>query len=272
MSQIDEPHLGGMALANGLLVHGPTHWATAIRTADGRISVASGAKPHLTAGPAARFPVVRGLLRMAESMAVVPVARARTPGARLAMENVRVLGTMAGAAVLTAVVRRTSRSVVAQEAVGAAAGLLPALVALRDGQAATWHGVEHKSIAAYESGGAREVVNAASHPKEHDRCGSNLVVPLIASTVIVNSVLRKAVPAASTVVRAAGSAIAIGATVELFSFATRRPDHPVSRVVHGMGRSIQSRVATKEPGPADMAVGRAAMDEILRLEGVTAVG
>ena len=38
--------------------------------------------------------------------------------------------------------------------VGAAAGLVAALIALRDGEAATWNGVEHKSIAAYESGGA----------------------------------------------------------------------------------------------------------------------
>ena len=29
--------LGGMALRNGLLVHGPTHWAAAIRTRDGQI-------------------------------------------------------------------------------------------------------------------------------------------------------------------------------------------------------------------------------------------
>jgi hypothetical protein len=32
---------------------------------------------------------------------------------------------------------------------------------------------------------------------------------------------------------------------------------------------MQARFATIEPGPDDLAVGRAAMDEILRLEGVT---
>ena len=37
--------LGGMALGNGLLVHGPTHWAAAIRTRDGEIRTASGPKP-----------------------------------------------------------------------------------------------------------------------------------------------------------------------------------------------------------------------------------
>ena len=40
---------GGMALRNGLLVHGPTHWAAAIRARDGAIRVASGPKPRLAA-------------------------------------------------------------------------------------------------------------------------------------------------------------------------------------------------------------------------------
>jgi uncharacterized protein YqhQ len=37
--------LGGMALRNGLLIHGPSAWAAAARTRDGRIEVSSGPKP-----------------------------------------------------------------------------------------------------------------------------------------------------------------------------------------------------------------------------------
>ena len=37
--------LGGMALRNGLLIHGPTSWAAAARAGDGTIKVASGPKP-----------------------------------------------------------------------------------------------------------------------------------------------------------------------------------------------------------------------------------
>ena len=33
--------LGGMALSNGVLVHGPSSWACAIRTDDGEIKVAA---------------------------------------------------------------------------------------------------------------------------------------------------------------------------------------------------------------------------------------
>jgi len=38
-----------MALRNGLLVHGPGHWAAAVRARDGSIAVASGPKPRLRA-------------------------------------------------------------------------------------------------------------------------------------------------------------------------------------------------------------------------------
>ena len=53
----DKLRLGGMALRNGLLVHGPTHWAAAVRTDSGEIQVASGRKPRL------RRPVARAHAR-----------------------------------------------------------------------------------------------------------------------------------------------------------------------------------------------------------------
>src|SRR4051794_27712189 len=55
--------LGGMALRNGLLVHGPTHWAAAVRTDDGEVKVASGRKPRIGAGPVERVPGVRGVAK-----------------------------------------------------------------------------------------------------------------------------------------------------------------------------------------------------------------
>jgi uncharacterized protein YqhQ len=259
-----------MALANGLLVHGPTHWAVAIRAADGAVRVSSGAKPRFAVGPLARIPLVRGVLRMAEAMAVVPAARRHSPGARLAMEHVPVGLAMAGAGLAAAITRRRAGSILAQETVGALAGLAPALVALRASDAAMWHGVEHKSIAAYEQGGAEEVARAADHPKEHNRCGSNLVLPLMLCSVAVNTAVRAVVSRPSAAVRLGAAAVSVGVAVEVFSFAARRPDHPVSRLVHGVGHQLQARLATVEPGPDDLAVGRAAMDEILRLEAAEA--
>lgn len=272
MSGSDAPRLGGMALANGLLVHGPTSWATAIRANDGEIRVASGAKPRLAHGPLAEVPLVRGVLRMAEAMAVVPAARRGSPGARLAMENMTVVVAMVASTIAAAAARRGIRSVLAQESVATVAGLAPALVALRVSDAAVWHGVEHKSIAAYEEGGPDEVARAADHPKEHTRCGSNLVLPLMVASVLANTALRSVVPKPSVAARLAATAVSVGAAVELFTFAARRPGNPVSRAVHGVGHLMQARFATVEPAATDLAVGRAAMDEILRLEGVSRDG
>ena len=47
----EEPlRLGGMALRNGLLIHGPRAWAAAARSREGRNEVASGPKPGFTRG------------------------------------------------------------------------------------------------------------------------------------------------------------------------------------------------------------------------------
>ena len=67
----DKLRLGGMALRNGLLVHGPTHWAAAVRTDDGELKVASGRKPDLGAKSAEKIPGVRGVVKLAEAMAVM---------------------------------------------------------------------------------------------------------------------------------------------------------------------------------------------------------
>src|SRR5207344_285603 len=83
--------LGGMALRNGLLIHGPTHWAAAVRGPDGTVRIASERKPELAPGLAARLPGLRGPLRLAEAMAVLPLVRRRLPAARLPFEDVRVL-------------------------------------------------------------------------------------------------------------------------------------------------------------------------------------
>jgi len=69
--------LGGMALRNGLLVHGPTHWAAAVRRPDGSIEVASERKPELVPGLVTKVPGLRGPVKLAEAMLVLPTVRKR---------------------------------------------------------------------------------------------------------------------------------------------------------------------------------------------------
>jgi len=138
--------------------------------------------------------------------------------------------------------------------------LLPALAALRSGDLASYHGVEHKSIAAYEQDG-----DASDATKEHDRCGSNLVAPMLASTAIGNVALRKAGlrgPAAESVVALGSMALA----VEVFAWSERNADTMLARWLRVPGHEIQRAVGTREPTEEQLEVGRAALDEILRVE------
>src|ERR671935_786388 len=84
--------LGGMALLNGVLVHGPNAWACAVRTPDGELKVASEYK-RLRANQV-RPPLLRGPARLAEAFAVIPEVRRKLPEARLPFQRGSVLGTM----------------------------------------------------------------------------------------------------------------------------------------------------------------------------------
>lgn len=255
-----------MALANGLLVHGPGHWAAAVREDDGRLVVASGRKWVLRVGPFDRVPFVRGLARIGEAFAVLPMVRRALPQARFAMEDRRGAVAAGGATVATIVLRRRIPSVLGQETVGAVMGLVPALVTLRGSRAAVWHAVEHKSIAAYEAGGPAGVAGAAGQAKEHTRCGSNLILPLLVSTIIGNTLARRLSLRRIPGARLAVSALSIGAAVEVFAFASRRPRHVVSRIVHGTGHAMQAGFVTREPTADELRVGRAAMDALVQAE------
>jgi uncharacterized protein YqhQ len=252
--------LGGMALRNGLLVHGRTHWSAAVRRADGGISVASGRKP-LVHGTATRFPGVRGIVRLAEALTIIPLVKRALPEARLPFQDARVLGAMAGASLGGALLRSRARGVAGEAAV-AALSLAPSLVALRGGDLAAYHGVEHKSIAAYE----QDESDATAMAKEHDRCGSHLMAPMLAANVAGNALLRHAVERPGRLASGAVALASLGVAVEVFAWSERHDGTAAARALRLPGHELQRLLGTREPTESQLEVGRAALAEILRLE------
>lgn len=255
--------LGGMALRNGLLVHGPGHWAVAIRTGAGTIDVSSGAKPRFR-GRAAELPGLRGVLRLGEAFALIPLIKRRVPEVQLPFEDLKVAGAMVASSTLAAIVRRSGPRTVGRESAVAVLSIAPTALALRDSDLAAYHGVEHKAIAAYEQG-----TDAADAAKEHERCGSNLVAPMMISTVAGNALARALFgvvgPVASAVVTVGSVAVAL----ELFGWSERHRDAPLARALKVPGNEMQRLFATREPSTEQLEVGRAALAEILRVETAT---
>ena len=259
----DKLRLGGMALGNGLLVHGPTHWAAAVRTREGAVKVASGRKPRLRAVDG--VPGVRGVARLAEAVAVIPLVKRGLPEARLPFERPSVVAVTAGATVTGALLKRRLNGF-GGEASAALVSLAPALFTLRAGEVAQYHGVEHKAIKAYE----QDDVDAGDAAKEHERCGSHLVAPMMASNVAGTLLLRRVLERPNAL---ANSAVALASTavaVEVFAWCERHGDSALARAVRTPGFAIQRAIGTREPDERQLDVGRAALAEILRVEAAAA--
>jgi len=253
--------LGGMALRNGLLIHGPTSWAAAARTEEGEIELASGPKPVLAPGLAARVPLLRGPLRLGEAFALIPLVRMRLRAARLPFEDMRVIGAMLIASSAARALRRRE-STAGSELIQAALGLAPALVALSDRNLAAYHGVEHKAIGAYEAGSD----DPASATKEHERCGSNLVAPMLLFSAAGQLLLDRVLEEPGPLARASVGVASVSVAAEMFAWSERNPDTDFARAFHRPGHEIQRLVATREPSSEQLEVGVAALEEILRVE------
>jgi uncharacterized protein YqhQ len=248
--------LGGMALPNGVLVHGPHTWACAIRHEDGRIEVASARKRF----QAARIqnPLLRGPARLAEAIALLPQVKAKLPAARLPMESPRALVSILGTAAFIRGLRASELRPAARELLSALASVTPAVLTLRSGELAAYHGAEHISIGSYEHG--------KRATREHERCGGHLVGPLVATSAAANVLAAQAPERLRRHAQAAAQLGAIAAATELFGWMTRNPSHPLARALAKPGHELQHRFSTAEPSAEQLEVAEAALAACLELE------
>lgn len=257
--------LGGMALKDGVLLQSDGYWAAAVQEEGGGVRVVSGGKVRLPGREALRrVPVVRGVVRLGEAMAVLPAVRRATGTPVLPQEDPKLLAATAASAAVTVALRATRLgSPVLRELAAAGVSLAPVLVALRDSRLSRYHGAEHKSIGAYEAKAEPQDVG-----KEHARCGSNLIAPMAVTTIVTNMVLRAAGKENKPVTTFLAGLVSIGTAVEMFSWMSRHHDHPLARALRRPGIEMQRLFTTSEPSSEQLDVADLALSELLRLEGV----
>ena len=248
--------LGGMALPNGVLVHGPTSWACAVRLPDGTLRVEARPKQFRTSQ--IERPLLRGPARIAELFALLPQVRRSLPEARLPFEGREVALGLVASTVALRLVRRSSLGLGLQEVISGLLSMAPAVLALRNSELAAYHGAEHVSIGTYEHGARRE--------KEHERCGGHLVGPLLITNALGAALANRAPERYRPPARAAASLGALAASTEIFVWMTRNPEHPVSKILGRPGHELQHRLSTAEPSTEQLEVAEAALQACLALE------
>jgi uncharacterized protein YqhQ len=254
--KVEKVRLGGMALANGVLVHGPNAWACAIRRPDGTITVVS-ARKRLQASRV-RNPLLRGPARLLEAVALLPQVKRKLPAAKLPMERRGVAASMLGASVLVRALHASRLRPVPRELLGGLVSMTPAVLALRGGDLASYHGAEHIAIGTYEHG--------KPATREHERCGGHLVGPLLVTSAIGNVLAGLAPERSRRQAQIVAQIGAIAAATELFGWMSRHPENLLARALSKPGHELQHRFSTAEPTKDQLEVAEAALTACLALE------
>ena len=251
-----------MALRNGLLIHGPTSWAAAARDRDGEIQVASGRKPVLAPDLAVRVPLLRGPLRLAEAFLLIPTVRMKL---RVGAAPVR------GRAGDRRDVRRLEREPGAAPSAGERDRA--SWSRRRSGWRRRWSRSATATSPPTTASSTRRSAptrpgsdDPASATKEHERCGSNLVAPMLVLSAAGQLLLERALEEPGPMARAAVGVASASLAAEMFAWSERNPETTAARAFHRPGHEIQRLIATKEPTPEQLEVGVAALREILRVE------
>ena len=257
--------IGGMALRDGVLLQSQDNWAAAIRLPDGSVEVRSGARSRLPGRAVLeRVPVARGLGRLLETVTALPAMRRGLGRSVLPQEEPAVVAAAVASAVATVALRKTMKSApLAREAAISLLSIAPALLAVRMTELSRFHGAEHKSVAAFETGG-----DPRTAAKEHDRCGTNLLGPIMLTNLAGGLVLRATGRDDEPLSTLLVGLVSLGSAFEIFTWMARHRGHPLADLLRLPGVTIQRVFTTREPTGAQLDVAQSALGELLKREGV----
>ena len=254
---------GGQAVIEGVMMRGKSHYAVAVRlpttnpdTLTREIVVNRGElKAPIYTHPIWKLPFVRGLALIGEQLhlgmkSLIWAANVNAGANNVAIGKREITGSVAVAGVFAlalfiglplllasvAVHRSSSFAFVLVEGlirVGLVLGYLAAISLLPDVRRVfQYHGAEHKTINAFESGWKLDVPSVRRASTLHPRCGTGFLLVVLVVSVVVFSVVALFHPNFFWLVvsRIVAIPIIAGVGFELIRFMARHRYNPVVRV------------------------------------------
>ena len=306
MAQKDAP-VGGQAVLEGVMMRGVSTWAVAVRkplpeqitgpeglprgeVPQGEIAIqsfplVSWAKRHR----AFRWPVIRGVVALAESLKIGFNALGISANAQLGEEEEPISGGMWIGTVIAALalaiglffVVPVGLTSIFKDHLGSAflfwlvegilrtaiflgyLWLLSKMQELR--RVFEYHGAEHKVISCFEAGEELTPENAQKYSRLHPRCGTSFLLIVMIVAIFVFAPLG--LPAWYWLVasRILGVPLIAGLSFEVIKFAGRNRRKRWVRGVMWPGMQLQ-KLTTREPDHEQLAVAIAAMEAVLAVE------
>jgi len=306
MAPRDAP-VGGQAVLEGVMMRGVSNWAVALRkpvpedlTEKGEVDPERGSHGEIAVETfplvswtkrrrAYRWPIVRGVVALAESMAIGFKALAIAANAQIPEEEEPISGGMWVGTVVVALVFAVGLFFVVPvgltslikdwldssvlfwlvEGVVRTAiflGYLALLSRLRDlRRVFEYHGAEHKTIACFEAGDALVPERAARYSRLHPRCGTSFLLIVMIVAIFVFAPIGLPAWYILLATRILGVPLIAGISFEIIKFAGRNRTRGWVRGVMWPGMQLQ-KLTTREPDHDQLAVAIAALQAVLDRE------
>jgi uncharacterized protein YqhQ len=291
-------NVGGQAVLEGVMMRGPSNWAVAVRRPDGRISEVS----HPVTSWAAkrrwlRWPVIRGIVALGESLAIgfkaIAVSAdyaATSEGEEDASEGLStgyLVASFAVAIVFSIGLFKVSPLVLTDLLsgydshswqfviiegflrVGMLVGYLALISLVPDlKRVFQYHAAEHKAINAYEAGDELTPENVQRHSLIHVRCGTAFLLWVMVIAIFLFAALNAVAKLDFQwliVSRIVALLPIAGLAYEVIRLAGKHGHNPVVRAVLAPGLWLQ-RLTTRQPDLDQVAVSISALQRVLELE------
>ena len=131
-----------------------------------------------------------------------------------------------------------------------------------------FHGAEHKTINAYESGAALTPEEVAKHSTSHYRCGTAFLLSVMVISILVFSLLGRPPMVLRILSRIVLIPVVAGIAYEYIRFTSRHRDNPLIRIMAKPNLALQS-LTTREPDASMLEVSIAALERVLETEAGT---
>ncbi len=129
-----------------------------------------------------------------------------------------------------------------------------------------YHGAEHMTIHALESGLPLTTENVRRHPTAHPRCGTEFLVILIALSIIAFSLVGRQPPLIMIGSRILLIPVLAGIGYEILRWGARHRSNSVVRVIMWPGILVQM-ITTKQPSDDQIEVAIVSMQQALQADG-----
>ncbi len=291
---MNELNYGGQAVMEGVLMRGEREWAVCVRDPSGELVVHREALPRaIYRSRVLKWPFFRGLVVLWDALGLG--LKALTWSADIAMseeEDVEFSGPLAWTTVafslalgvglffllpmflITLVDRHIGSPVLSNLSEGlvrlgiftAYLGGIGFMPDIR--RVFAYHGAEHKTINAYEHGGALEPRAVDGYPRIHTRCGTSFLLIVLVVFVLISTVIGRPPLLIRLLSRIVLIPIVAGISYELVKLSARYYEKsPVVRAIFAPGLALQ-HLTTREPDLSMLEVSIRALKEVLRSEGL----